>query len=66
VTARFAYARCVLSTAIGLFVLFGLALPTLREGSGVLGALSLVCAVLGIAIGVAGLIGLARQGKRRP
>jgi hypothetical protein len=65
VLTRTPYAACVLSVGWGLYVLFGLALPTLRSGSTVLGALGVVCAVLVTALGVAGLIRLVRQGRRR-
>jgi hypothetical protein len=61
---RFAYAVGAFAVGFGLFVLFGLALPTLREGSTVLGALALACAVLGIALGAAGLIGTWRSKRR--
>ncbi len=61
---RFTYAVGAFAVGFGLFVLFGMALPKIREGSTVLGALALVCAVLGIALGGAGLI-VAWRSKRR-
>lgn len=63
---RYVYALCAFSAVFGLVVVFGLGLPALGEGHTVTGVAVTVCGALGFALGLAGLIVMTRQGKRRP